>query len=166
MEGTILVVDDEPANIRIVQSVLGEDYSLVAATSGENAIDVARRAQPDMILMDVLMPGLSGVEACSRILEQVEGELEPSIIFISSLDDPQSESYALSMGGVDYITKPIHPEVLRNRVRVHMANRTYIQYLKAVIDQRTQSLEEARERARDLLSKTLLQPAIRRRDDS
>jgi putative two-component system response regulator len=161
---TILVVDDEPSNIRIIQSALEGEYTLVAATSGEDAVTVARSSAPDMILMDVLMPGMNGVEACRKILEEASGELEPAVIFVTGLDDPQNENYALSTGGVDYITKPIHPEVLRTRVRLHMNNRAYVQYLRAVIDQRTRSLEDAKTEASRLLEQTLVFPKIRRED--
>ena len=155
MKQTILIVDDEPANIRIIQSALDGEYTLLAATSGETAIEVARQSMPDMILMDVLMPGLDGIETAKRILDLAGADPEPAIIFVTSLDDAEKELSALTSGGTDYLTKPVHPRVLQTRVRLHMTNRVYVQYLRAVIDQRTKSLEEAREEARSVLTRTL-----------
>ena len=165
MNQTILVVDDEPANIRIILSALGDEYELFAARSGEAAVEIARENAPDMILMDVLMPGMNGVDASRRIIEQAGIDNEPAIIFVTGLDDRENELKALASGGVDYITKPIHPEVLMTRVRLHLNNRMYVQYLQAVIAQRTRSLGEAREQAARLLEQTLVFPRISRDAD-
>src|SRR5438105_9617910 len=107
---TILVVDDTPINLDLVKGVLAaEGFSTLTASDGPTARELSRLRQPDLILLDVLMPGESGFETCAR-LKSDPATADIPIIFLSSLDDVKSKVAGLKIGGVDYIAKPVHGE--------------------------------------------------------
>ena len=116
---TVLIVDDEVSNIEIMNAVLEDYYEISFATSGEQALDVARSVLPDLILLDVMMPGLDGYEVCSR-LKSDRLLADVPVIFTTGLDDQDAEVRGLSLGAIDYVTKPINPIVLRARVSNHI----------------------------------------------
>ena len=115
----IMVVDDEIANIELIAAVLEEDYEIVFARSGEQAIDVARKFVPDLILLDVVMPGLDGYETCRRI-KQDPGLADVPVIFTTGRDAVEDEVRGLAAGAIDYVTKPVQPVALRRRVSNHI----------------------------------------------
>ncbi|MES2530176.1 MAG: diguanylate cyclase [Pseudomonadota bacterium] len=115
----ILIVDDEISNIEIMNAALEDDYEICFATSGEQAIEVARSVLPDLVLLDVLMPGIDGYEVC-RTLKGDRLLADVPVIFTTGLDDEDAEAKGLSLGAIDYVTKPIQPMVLRARVRNHI----------------------------------------------
>jgi diguanylate cyclase (GGDEF)-like protein len=115
----ILVVDDEISNIEIMNAALEDDYEICFATSGEQALEVARSVLPDLILLDVLMPGIDGYEVC-RMLKDDMLLADVPIIFTTGLSDQEAETKGLLLGAIDYVTKPIQPVVLRARVRNHI----------------------------------------------
>ena len=115
----ILVVDDEIANIEIACAALEEDYEISFALSGDHAVEAARAAGPDLILLDVLMPGLNGYEVC-RKLKSDEALSDVPVIFTTSLHAPEAELQGLSAGAIDYVTKPFQPAALRRRVGNHV----------------------------------------------
>jgi sigma-B regulation protein RsbU (phosphoserine phosphatase) len=136
---TILVVDDAPTNVDLVTGVLGaEGFRTLTADNGCDALHVARSGQPDLILLDVLMPGESGFETCAH-LKSDPLTADIPIIFLSSLDDVKSKVAGLKMGGVDYITKPMHGEEVLARVRVHLriseTNRALVEQQRARLNQ-------------------------------
>ena len=116
----VLVVDDEPTNLRILKLMLQEDYDLVFAKSGEEAIALVGTERPDLVLMDVMMPGMTGFEACSAIHALPEMGRVP-IIFVTALKDEVDEATGFECGGVDYITKPLSPAIVKARVRTHLS---------------------------------------------
>jgi diguanylate cyclase (GGDEF)-like protein len=112
----ILVVDDEPANIELLAGIFEEDYEVLFATDGERALEVAAQALPDVILLDVMMPGADGFEVCGRL--KAEHATAPiPVIFITGVGDTEGETRGLEMGAVDYVTKPINPPVVKLRVK-------------------------------------------------
>jgi len=115
----ILIVDDEIANIEIMNAALEDQYEVCFATSGAQAIEVAKSVLPDLILLDVLMPGLDGYEVC-HILKQDPLLADIPVIFSTGLDGHEAEAHGLSLGAIDYITKPIQPVILNARVRNHI----------------------------------------------
>ncbi|SFM95153.1 diguanylate cyclase (GGDEF) domain-containing protein [Formivibrio citricus] len=116
---TILIVDDEPANIRILVELLKDSYDLRTATNGEKAIAIASSDdQPDLILLDIMMPGINGYETCRR-LKADERTSHIPVFFITSRNNEQDELEGLRIGAVDYITKPFSPAIIRARVRTH-----------------------------------------------
>lgn len=115
----ILIVDDEIANIELMGAVLEEEYEILFARSGDQAIEVARKAPPDLILLDVVMPGLDGYETCRR-MKQDPALAGVPIIFTTGLDSIEYEVRGLSAGAIDYVTKPVQPVSLRRRVSNHI----------------------------------------------
>lgn len=118
-KATILIVDDEISNIEIINAVLEDEYDVCFATSGQQALEVARAAQPDLVLLDVLMPGIDGFEVCKQLKSDVQLADIP-VIFTTGLGDTEDEMRGLSLGAIDYVTKPIQPAILRARVGNHV----------------------------------------------
>ena len=100
---TILVVDDDPGNIKVVASALGGEYNIVSALSGFDAIDQLKEHRPDLILLDVMMPNLNGYDVCQTIKsDSVFADIP--IIFLTAVDSHEGELQGLELGGIDYIT--------------------------------------------------------------
>lgn len=116
----ILVVDDEPNNLQVINQVLVENYQLVFAKNGQRAIEIAIEQQPDLILLDIMMPGMNGYEVC-RELKNIKSTAHIPIIFVTAMSDMENECQGFEAGGVDYITKPICPEIVRVRVKTHLS---------------------------------------------
>lgn len=115
-QGNILVVDDTPDNLRLLSAILTEQgYKVRKALNGQTAFSTAQAAPPDLILLDINMPGMNGYEVCEQ-LKATETTCEIPIIFISALDDVLDKVKAFSVGGVDYITKPFQGEEVLVRV--------------------------------------------------
>jgi len=126
---TILIVDDMPANIEVLDNVLADDYEILFATTGADAVEIATDQLPDIILLDVVMPDMDGYEVCARLKANPQTRDIP-IIFITAMNQEEEESRGLNAGGIDYITKPIRPSIVRARVRNHLELKQYRDYLK------------------------------------
>lgn len=116
---TVLIVDDSPSNIRLMAAVLQERYRVKTATSGQQCLEMAIRHKPDLILLDIEMPGLSGYEVCRELKDMSETQDIP-VIFVTGRDNIEDEEMGLRIGAVDYITKPIRPVILSARVDTHV----------------------------------------------
>ncbi|XPF95779.1 response regulator [Colwellia sp. RE-S-Sl-9] len=116
----VLVVDDEPTNLRVLQQILQDSYRLSFAKNGEDALKFAEKEQPDLILLDVMMPGMTGFEVCST-LKNIDKTKSIPIIFVTALNDDTDEAKGFEVGAVDYITKPVSPAVVRARVKTHLS---------------------------------------------
>ncbi|WP_454726830.1 MULTISPECIES: response regulator [Cupriavidus] len=117
---TLLLVDDEPTNLQLLRHTLQDDYRLFFARDGEKAIELARAELPDLILLDVMMPGISGYEAC-QVLKQSPATACIPVIFVSALAREADEQRGFDMGAVDYINKPFSPAIVKARVRNHLS---------------------------------------------
>jgi diguanylate cyclase (GGDEF)-like protein len=115
----ILVVDDEPSNIHMLNHVLKGEYDILPATSGEQALELCRRHLPDLVLLDVMMPVLDGYQVCSRLRQDALTRNIP-VIFITTRDGIEDEERGFEAGGVDFITKPVSLPIVRARVRTHL----------------------------------------------
>ena len=115
----VMIVDDEIANIEMIGAILEEDYEILFARSGEQAIAIAQRSAPDLILLDVVMPGLDGYETCRR-MKLDPGLMNVPVIFTTGLNSVEYEIRGLSVGAIDYVTKPVQPVTLRRRVGNHI----------------------------------------------
>jgi diguanylate cyclase (GGDEF)-like protein len=115
----LLVVDDEPANVQALYHALSGEHQVLVATSGEQALVLAREKAPDAILLDVVLPGLDGFEVCRQLKADALTRDIP-VLFVTSNDDHDAEADGLDCGAVDFITKPIHPRIVRARVRAHV----------------------------------------------
>lgn len=117
---TILVVDDTQQNVQVLTQMLrGKQYKVLAAFNGEDAIALLSRKTPDLILLDVMMPGMDGFETCAEIRKEPMYDDIP-IIFLSALSDVEAKVKALESGGVDYITKPFQQLEVLARIELHL----------------------------------------------
>lgn len=131
---TVLIVDDSPANIEILSDTLGTEHEILFATSGEEALEIARNEAPDLILLDVVMPDMDGYDVCLRLKSDPRTEEIP-VIFVTAMDQEEDEAKGLNIGGIDYLTKPIRPPIVRARVRNHLElkrHRDFLMNLSAV----------------------------------
>ena len=116
----ILIVDDVPANLGVLLDFLDDaGYEVLVAESGEGALSQLAYARPDIILLDVSMPGIDGYETCARLKTDSLSPDTP-VFFLTALSDPVDKVRGFSVGAVDYITKPLHPEEVLARVRTHL----------------------------------------------
>ena len=114
--GTLLIVDDEPQSIEMIAHMLGQEYEILAATNGDDALDIATQYLPDLILLDVAMTGLDGYEVC-RLLKGDASTRDIPVIFITIMAGDMFEKKALELGAADYILKPMNPTMVRLRVK-------------------------------------------------
>ncbi|WP_371378777.1 response regulator [Thalassotalea aquiviva] len=120
---TILIVDDEPTNIDIASNLLKDGYKIKAATNGELALKIASSGQPlDLILLDVMMPQMDGFEVCKALKQNPQTKSYP-VIFLTAKSEINDITQGFLLGAVDYITKPLQPEVLKARVKTHVSLR-------------------------------------------
>ncbi|MBL3599719.1 MAG: two-component system response regulator [gamma proteobacterium endosymbiont of Lamellibrachia anaximandri] len=135
---TLLLVDDEPANITVLMHLLKKDYRLTAARNGLEALErVKSQPMPDLVLLDIMMPGMDGYEVCQR-LKADETTSEIPVIFITAMGEESDQTRGLALGAVDYITKPISTAIVLARVKTHL---TLKQAREALANQ-NQILEE------------------------
>ncbi|MEG4212118.1 response regulator [Microcoleus sp. S13_B4] len=140
-ENTILVVDDTPTNLQILFDVLSEQgYRVAIAKNGETALQRVQSSQPNLILLDVMMPGIDGFETCQR-LKANPATRDIPVIFMTALSDSVDQVKGLSLGAVDYITKPIKYEEVLARIRVHLQLRNATR----IMEERTNELNQALE---------------------
>ena len=147
MAPQILLVDDNPTNLQVLYQTLdGQGYRLLAARSGKDAIAIAERAAPDLILLDVMMPDLDGFETCAR-LKADDRTRDCAIIFLSALTEAREKVRGLDLGAVDFVNKPFQAEEVLARVRTHLTIRELQQQLRS----RNQALEHELTVAQELL---------------
>ena len=116
----ILIVDDEEINRIMLREMLLEagSYEILEADNGEVALELVRQAEPDMVLLDVIMPGLSGTDVAPKI-KTLSPECYLPVLFITSLDDEESLSRCLESGGDDFISKPFDKSILKAKIKAH-----------------------------------------------
>ncbi len=115
-KSTILLVDDELINIKILADILKDEYEVLFAVSGEEGIRVASELNPDLILLDVMMPDMDGYEVCTRLQNDARTDAIP-IIFVTALSSTEQEIKGLESGAIDYVTKPVNGDVVKARIR-------------------------------------------------
>ncbi|WP_343728455.1 HD domain-containing phosphohydrolase [Duganella sp.] len=116
----ILVVDDEASNLQLLRHILQDHYRLLFAKDGPRALELARSERPQLILLDVMMPGMTGYETC-KLLKADPATAGIPVIFVTALSDTDDELIGFEAGAVDYITKPVSPPIVRARVRNHLS---------------------------------------------
>ncbi len=138
---TIMVVDDDKTNLQIVKDVLGDEHDLLLALSGEMALKFISKRKPDLILMDLMMPVMDGRETMRRILADPANRSIP-FVFLTANQDAEEENACLSMGASDFITKPIVPAVLRQRISRILELEEYHRDLEAKVEEKTRQYQE------------------------
>lgn len=117
---TILIVDDTPANLTLLMGLLKDDYKLKVANNGTKALELAMSSPPDIVLLDIMMPGIDGYEVCSRLKSDPTTQHIP-VIFLTAKTSIDDEEYGFKVGAVDFIHKPISPPIVVARVKTHLS---------------------------------------------
>lgn len=142
----ILIVDDEPNNIRVLSETLRGKYEIAAVLNGRDALKQAiRQPQPDLILLDVMMPEMDGFEVC-RILKGDDRTKDIPVIFVTAMDQVGDEAHGIAIGAVDYITKPFDPTITLARVKTHLSLYSQNKVLEGLVQDRTKQLAMARDK--------------------
>ncbi len=150
-KGQILAVDDTPASLKLLTELLrGEGYDVRAAINGELALQFSANTPPELILLDVRMPGLDGFEVCRRLKDNAVTRTIP-VIFVTSLTDTEDKVQGFEMGAVDFITKPYQRAELLARVRTHLEVDRLRNHLEELVDERTRALLESQKKMRETL---------------
>ena len=145
----ILLVDDNPTNLQVLyQTLAGSGYRLLAARSGKDAISIAQRALPDLILLDVMMPEMDGFETCTRLKADPRTR-DAAVIFLSALTEPGEKVRGLELGAVDFVNKPFQAEEVLARVRTHLTIRDLQKQLRRRNDELEHELTVAQELLRE-----------------
>lgn len=140
---TVLVVDDTPDNIDILVETLKGDYRVKAALNGQMALRITQESQPDIILLDVMMPEMDGYEVCRRLKADYLTRNIP-VIFVTAKISVEDELYGLEVGAVDYITKPISPPIVKARVKTQLSLYDQNRELDRKVRKKTEELHETR----------------------
>ena len=162
---TILLVDDESANLAVLTNYLADcGFQIQAAQTGEAGIDIARRQQPDLILLDVLLPGMDGFEVCRCLNADTRTRTIP-VIFMTIVTNVEDKLKGFDAGGVDYITKPFQREEVLARVTTHLRLRDLTRQLEEAkeslerrVEERTAELARANQELHLEKKKTIVQP--------
>ena len=129
---TLLIVDDQPANIKVLANLLKADYTIQVASTGAKALEIASGKQPpDLILLDILMPEMDGYAVCKALKSHTATSHIP-VIFITALDEASDETKGFDLGAADYISKPFHPEIVQARIRNHLNLKRQADLLEAM----------------------------------
>jgi putative two-component system response regulator len=137
----ILIVDDEPCNLRVMQQILSDEYQTSFATNGVQALE-AMKTEPDLILLDIMMPEMDGYEVCRRLKQEMKTKDIP-VLFVTAMGDVEDETKGLQQGAIDYITKPVSPAIVRARVKNHMDLKQHRDHLDNLVQERTSQLRDS-----------------------
>ncbi|PZO35841.1 MAG: hybrid sensor histidine kinase/response regulator [Pseudanabaena frigida] len=141
--GLILIVDDTPTNLDVIsEALVNAGHNVAIATSGERALQQVERRQPDLILLDVMMPGIDGFETCKRLKANAKTRDIP-VMFMTAVADLDNKVKGLKLGAVDYITKPFQEEEVLTRVKTHLQLYFLTQNLEQQVEQKTAALQAA-----------------------
>jgi len=140
--GSVLIVDDEPANLSVLGGLLAEaGYEVRIATNGEDGVSTAAYDPPDLVLLDIMMPGMDGLETIRRLRLNTATVRIP-VIFVTALSEVGTKISAFKAGGVDYVTKPYQPVEVLQRVATHIELKRYRDLLEEQVRERTNELEQ------------------------
>ncbi len=125
---TVLIVDDTPANLNLLANLIKDTYLIKIANNGKKCLEIAQQAQPDIILLDVMMPEMDGWETCQYLKSNSLTKHIP-IIFLTAKNSIEDEEHGLQLGAVDFISKPISPPIVLARIATHLQNKEYQDFL-------------------------------------
>jgi len=128
---TVMIVDDTLSNIELLSESLGDEYELIFATSGTDALELIRADKPDLLLLDVMMPGMDGYQLCT-LLKGDPATRDIPVIFVTAMCQEEDEIKGLELGAIDYVTKPISPHIVRARVKNHLELKRYRDLLETL----------------------------------
>ena len=131
----VLIVDDELHEIKVLTKFLHDDYKIMAAKDGESALKIAQGSNPpDLILLDIIMPGLNGYATCEQLKENDTTKNIP-VIFVTAISEVMDAARAFELGAVDYVTKPFNPVTVKARVKTHIQLNDTLQDLQAALSE-------------------------------
>jgi len=137
----ILIIDDNETNLQVLGNLLlGANYSVLAANNGQDGINIAQKENPDLILLDIMMPGMDGYEVCTK-LKEADSTSKIPIIFVTAKTETEDEYLGFELGAVDYITKPISIPIVLARVKTHVSLHNQKKALEALVKERTIELD-------------------------
>ena len=140
---TILVVDDIAENITIFSAILGDNYRVIFASNGADALELVHQQHVDLILLDIMMPEMSGYEVCRRLKADAL-TCDIPVIFVTAMAERTDEARGLELGAVDYLLKPCHADIVRLRVKLHLQHHNLSLALEQRVRERTREVEETR----------------------
>lgn len=149
----ILMVDDDPNNLRLLQEVLQDEYKLYAATSAERALKFLEKIVPNLILLDIEMPGMSGYAMIQRLKSDYRW-IEIPVIFLTGIEGRESEQKAFELGAVDYVLKPISANIVRSRVSLHIELQAHRLDLEDMVYKKTEQLNKTQNSILEMLANT------------
>jgi signal transduction histidine kinase len=139
----ILIVDDVESNIDILVDILGPTWDVAVAMDGESALEAVQENPPDLILLDIMMPGMDGYEVCRR-LKQNKASRDIPVIFVTAMSEIEDEKTGLDIGAVDYLIKPVSPPIVLARVKNHLKLYEREKQLERLVEKRTRALNRAK----------------------
>ena len=159
----ILIIDDQPANLSVLANHLEQrGFEVLISRSGENGLEKARFAHPDLILLDVSLPGIDGYEACRRLKAEPD-TAEIPVIFITVYTDTEHKVQGFQAGGIDYITKPFQEQEIFARVTTHLRLRELAEQLEVKVRERTAELERVNQQLQqEILERKTAEEQVRR----
>ncbi len=146
---TVLLVDDELVNIKILSDVLKEEYEVIFATCGEEGVRRACESAPDIILLDVMMPDMDGYAVCAKLQSDSRTASIP-VVFVTALGSTAQEVKGLNTGAIDYITKPINGEIVKARIRNHLKYKRAVQTASSANPATDDGMESMTERQKEI----------------
>jgi putative two-component system response regulator len=151
--GHVLIVDDDRGLLAIIDGILSDSFQVSLASSGEEALEILESNSVDLVLLDIMMPGMDGLEVCTAIKSNPRIADLP-IIFLTGMEGHEAEEQALDSGAVDFISKPVRARIVKSRVRLHVQNYLYLQFLEKMLSERNTTLETLRAETDALLKST------------
>ena len=142
--GTVLVVDDAAMNLDVLSHSLADEFEVITADNGDTALDLAAEYLPDIIVLDIRMPKMDGYEVCRQLKQSPITRAIP-VIFLTAMLEEADEAHGLSLGAVDYITKPVSPALVKARVRNHIDLKRRTDHLAELVEERTRELARTQE---------------------
>ncbi len=140
-ECNVMIVDDTEENVDLLVEALGEYFDLSVAMDGESALNKIIQTPPDLILLDIMMPGIDGYEVCRRLKKDPNTQKIP-VVFLTAMGQEENEAKGLSLGAIDYITKPFSPDLVKSRVSNHLLLKLHQDKLEGLVKKRTVQLEK------------------------
>ncbi|MGK0339997.1 MAG: putative two-component system response regulator [Candidatus Azotimanducaceae bacterium] len=147
----ICIVDDDAVQATLICMMLSQDYEVIQAASGGEALELIRRENPDLVLLDVMMPDIDGLDVCEQLKSNPETSGIP-VVFLTGLEDASDQERGFELGADDYITKPVSPNVVKARVGRILNLSLYIEFLESLLSEKDKNLESLRDKAKLMLS--------------
>lgn len=149
----IAIVDDEVASAQLLSMHLQNEYDTCIATTGAEALIMISSRQPNVVLLDIMLPDISGYEVCITLKSQKETSKIP-VIFVTGLEESENEELGFEAGAVDYLNKPIKPQIMKARLARILDNTMYIEFLENMVTQRELTIGALRKEAKEMLERT------------